>query len=209
MRQQVLDDAKSLPSCGRSQSATACDSSYAPNSAQYYSVLQSTTPALLCTTKFYSSTTMYYKVLLQYYCVLQSSTPVLLCAITPVLLCTAPVLLCTTVLLQYYKVLLLCSTKTLLQYYCTTKYHSTTLYYKVLFRTTKSYCVLKSLTWNGTDIARSNKCHPPTSPSTAPATQSASNAWSSSHMVFTVRRATGVTLQPHQKQRLPHKDSHT
>ena len=132
MRQQVLDDAKSLPNCGRSQSATACDSSYAPNSAQYYSVLQSTTPVLLCTTKFYSSTTVCYKVLLQYYCVLQS--------ITPVLLCTAPVLLCTTVLLQYYKVLLLCSTKTLLQYYCTTKYHSsTTLYYKVLFRTTKYY----------------------------------------------------------------------
>ena len=44
---------------------------------QYYSVLQSTT--LLCTTKCYSSTTLYYKVLLQYYSVLQSTTPVLLC----------------------------------------------------------------------------------------------------------------------------------
>ena len=42
------------------------------------SVLQSTTPVLLCTTKYYSSTTLYYKVLLQYYCVLQSTTPVLL-----------------------------------------------------------------------------------------------------------------------------------
>ena len=68
---------------------------------KYYSVLQSTTPVLLCTTpvllcttKYYSvllqcysvlqsttlyhsSTTLYYKVLLQYYSVLQSTTPVL------------------------------------------------------------------------------------------------------------------------------------
>ena len=34
---------------------------------QYYSVLQRTTPVLLCTTKYYSSTTLYYKELLQYY----------------------------------------------------------------------------------------------------------------------------------------------
>ena len=46
---------------------------------QYYSVLQSTTPVLLCTTQYYSSTTLYYTVLLQYYSVLQSTTPVLLC----------------------------------------------------------------------------------------------------------------------------------
>ena len=59
---------------------------------QYYSVLESTTPVLLCTTKYYSSTTLYYKVLLQYssailyykvllqyYSVLQSTTPVPLC----------------------------------------------------------------------------------------------------------------------------------
>ena len=58
MRQQVLNDAKSLPNRGRSQSATTCDSSYAPTSAQYYSLLQSTT---------------------KYYFVLQSPTPVLLC----------------------------------------------------------------------------------------------------------------------------------
>ena len=37
---------------------------------QYYSVLQSTTPVLLCTTKYYS-------VVLQYHSVLQSTTPVL------------------------------------------------------------------------------------------------------------------------------------
>ena len=55
---------------------------------QHYSVLQSTTPVLLCTTKYYSSTTPYYTVLLQYYSVLQSTTPVLES--------TAPVLVCTT-----------------------------------------------------------------------------------------------------------------
>ena len=33
---------------------------------QYYPLLQSTTPVLLCTTKYYSNTTLNYKVLLQY-----------------------------------------------------------------------------------------------------------------------------------------------
>ena len=37
----------------------------------YYSVLQRTTPGLLCTTKYYASTTLYYTVLLQYYSVLR------------------------------------------------------------------------------------------------------------------------------------------
>ena len=37
---------------------------------QYFSVLQSTTPVLLCTTKYYSSTNLYYKVVLRYYFVL-------------------------------------------------------------------------------------------------------------------------------------------
>ena len=127
---------------------------------QYYSVLHSTTPALLCTTKYYSSTTLYYTVLLQYYPVLQSTTPVLLCTAKyyssttlyykvllqyySVLQSTTPVLLCTTqyyssttlyykVLLQYYSVLQ-STTPVLL---CTTKYYSsTTLYYTVLQRTT-------------------------------------------------------------------------
>ena len=35
--------------------------------------------------------------------------------------------------------------------------------------------------WNVIYNARSNKCHPPTSPNTAPATQNDSHAWSSSH----------------------------
>ena len=43
---------------------------------QYYPVLQSTTPVLLCTPKYYSNTTLNYKVLLQYYFVVQGSTGV-------------------------------------------------------------------------------------------------------------------------------------
>ena len=101
---------------------------------QHYSVLQSTTPARLCTAKYYSSTSLFYKVLLQFFSVLQSSNPVQQ-STAPVLLilvCTAqrntpvppsttqrttPVLPCTTkyyssttvyckVLLQYYSVLI-------------------------------------------------------------------------------------------------------
>ena len=118
MWHQVLDD---LCLVVTDQSATTCDSSYAPNSTQYnsvlqsseksekcypstilyykvllkkvllqyykvllkkvllqyYKVLQSTSPVVLRTTKYYSSTTPYYKVLVQYYSVLQSTTPVL------------------------------------------------------------------------------------------------------------------------------------
>jgi len=76
-RQPVLDDAKSLPSCGRSQPATTCDFSYAPNNAQYYllrptkyyEVLLLTTnyhQSTLQYTKHHSSPTKYRKVLLQY-----------------------------------------------------------------------------------------------------------------------------------------------
>ena len=116
---------KSLFNCRRSQAATTCDSSYAPNSTQYwkvllqyYSVLQSIIPVLLCITKYYSSTTLYCKELLQYYSVLQSATPVLLCATkycfvlqsTTLLPCTAKYYSSTT---PYYKVLLY---KVLLQY---------------------------------------------------------------------------------------------
>ena len=37
-------------------------------------------------------------------------------------------------------------------------------------------------TWNAIDNARSNKCHCPTSPNTAPATKNESHDWSASHM---------------------------
>ena len=64
-------------------------------------MLQSTIPVLLCTTKYYSSTSLYYKVLFQYYFVL---------------LCTTKYYSSTTlyykVLLQYYPVL-----EVLLHYY--------------------------------------------------------------------------------------------
>ena len=191
MRQQVLDDAKSLPNCVSSQSATtwtlptysAQYYSVLQSTEQYYSVLQSTTPVLPCTTKYH----YYYKVRLQYYNVVLRTTknysgtnPLLLCTTTPVLLCT-------------------------------------TMYYS---STTKYYYVLKSLTWHVTDIARSNtgvivqphqilclplprkmslmieyrhiskviynapsnRCHPPTSPNIAPVSKSDSHAASSTHM---------------------------
>ena len=52
---------------------------YSIRTTKYYSAQQSNTPVLLRTTQYYSSTTPYYKVLLQYYSVLQSTTPILLC----------------------------------------------------------------------------------------------------------------------------------
>ena len=102
MWHQVLDD---LCLVVTDQSATTCDSSYAPKSSekcypstilyykvllqkvllqyykvllQYYSVLQSTSPVLQSTTPVLQSTPSYYKVLVQYYFVLQSTSPVLL-----------------------------------------------------------------------------------------------------------------------------------
>ena len=150
--------------------------------------------------RYYSSTTLYCKVLFQYYSVLQSTTPVLLSTTQYY-----------NVLLQYYSVLqsitLYC--KGLLQYdsvlqsttpvlLCTTKYYSsTTLYYKVLLQ---YYSVLHSTTtsttlyykaafmidvrriWNVIYNARSNRSHPPTSRNTAPATQNDCDDWSASHM---------------------------
>ena len=113
MWHQVLDD---LCLVVTDQSATTCDSSYAPNSTQYnsyYKVLKSATPVLFCTTKYYSR---------KYY---SSTTPVLQ-STTPVLQGTSPVLLRTT---KYYFVLQ--STSPVLLR--TTKYYSsTTPYYKVL-----------------------------------------------------------------------------
>ena len=157
---------------------------------QYYSVLHSATPVLLCTT------IQYYSVLLQYYSVLQSATPVLLCTTQ----CYSSTTLYYKVLLQYYSVLL--------QYYSVLQcYSSTTLYYKVLLQ---YYSVLQSTTpvlevllqnhrllrlprkmtpmidphhiWNVSYNARSKRDVSPTSPNTAPATESNTHHWSSSHM---------------------------
>ena len=93
MWHQVLDDAKvsaSLSQISPQRHATLPTHQTVPSTTPYYKVLKSATPLLFCTTKYYSSTTLYYKVLLQkvllqyykvliqYYSVLQSTSPVLL-----------------------------------------------------------------------------------------------------------------------------------
>ena len=151
-----------------SQQATACDNKLQvavrnDMRLQYYSVLQSTTPVLLCTTKYYSSTTPYYTVLLQYYSVLHSATPVLLC--------TTKYYSSTTlyykVLLQYYSVLH-SATPVLL---CTTKYYSST-----------SLMIDPHHLWNFIYNARNNRGASTKSPTAAPATENDSHDWSASHM---------------------------
>ena len=136
---------------------------------------QGTTPVLLCIAKYYSSTTLYYKVLLctaKYY----SNTTLYY----KVLLCTAKYYSSTTlyckVLFQYYSVLQ-STTPVLL---CTTKYYSsTTLYYTVLQRATPVlHCTTKQHSWL------------------------VSVAYETS---FTMRGATGVILQRHEILHLPRK----
>ena len=116
---------------------------------KYFSVLQSTTPVLLCTTKYNVRTAPLLQRTTQYYSVLQSTTLVLLC--------TTKYYASTTL---YYKVLL-CATKLL----CTTKYYSsTTLYYKVLRQyynvLRQYYNVLPSTTtyYSGTTLKRHLQC---------------------------------------------------
>ena len=169
---------------------------------KYYSVLQGTTPVLLCTTKYYSSTTPYYKVLRQYYSVLQSTTPVLQ-STTPYY----------KVPIQYYKVLqpLLQSTTPVLQ--------STT---------PSSEPATKSDTWASPNIApvKQNDSHAwswshmkrhlqcaeqQVSPSNLTKYCACHTEWLACLIVvtyetsFTMRGATGVTIQPHQILRLPHR----
>ena len=116
-------------------------------------VLQRTTPVLLCTTKYCSSTTLYYKVLCQYWLALLCTTKCY--SGTTVyykeLQRTSPVLLCTTRyynLPKYYSSAALCYYKALRQYYFVlhsttpTYYSNTTLYYKVLLQ---YYSVLHEL----------------------------------------------------------------
>ena len=115
---------------------------------------------LLCTAKYYSSTTLYRKVLqrtspiLEYYSILQSSSALLLCTTKyyssftlyyKVLQRTTPLLPCTTKYWSpYYKVFQRCTT---MYYFSTTLYYkyystSTTLYYKVLLQ---YYSALQSI----------------------------------------------------------------
>ena len=201
---------------------------------QYYKVLQSitpvlrsTTPVLLCTTKYYSSTTkyysvlqsttQYYKVLRQYYSVQQSNTPVLQ-STTPYY----KVPISTT---KYYSVLQSSTLyyKLLRQYYSVLQ-SAIVQYYKVLLQvvrlpqkvTLELHQILhlsSKMTpmldpghiWNVIYNARSNKCHPPTSPNTAPATQNDSHAWSSSHMKRHLQCAEQQVSPSNLILRLPHR----
>ena len=113
MWHQVLDDAKvsaSLSQISPQRHATLPTHQTVPSTTPYYKVLKSATPVLFCTTKYYSSTTSCYKILLQYYKVLQSISPVLL-RTTKHYSSTTKYYSSTT---RYYKVLL---QKVLLQYY--------------------------------------------------------------------------------------------
>ena len=202
------------------------------SSTTLYSVLQSTTPVLLCTTKYYSSTTLYYKVLLQYYSpvlqrttlyykVLQSTTPVLLCTTKYYSSTTLyyKVLLCTTkyykVLRQYYSVLqsttpvLLCTTPVLQSttpvLLCTTKYYSsTTLYDKVLLR---YYSVLQSTTTCTTKYYSSTTLYYKVLRQYYSVLRQYYNLLLRYYFEtsFTMRGATRVSVQLHQILRLPRK----
>ena len=114
----------------------------------------------------YSSATKYYSITTKYYSALQRTTPVLLCTT----LYYSNFTLYYKVLLQSYSVLLRAT-----KYYSVLQSTS-----PVLFRTTLYHKVLPI--WNVFDIARSNRCHPPTSPKTVPATKSHCHDWSLSHM---------------------------
>ena len=115
---------------------------HSTSTKKYHEVLQGTTPVLLWTTKCYSSTTLYYKVLVRttkyyssitlYYRVLVRTTKDYSVLYYKVLLQYYSVLPSTT---PYYKVLL-CTLyyKVLLQYYSVLK--SISPYYKVLLQ----YC---------------------------------------------------------------------
>ena len=72
-------DASDCLCCVMSRDATRCHGdkplSVVPCNGKECYELKMPTPVLLCTTKYYSSTTLYYKVLLHSYSVLQSTTP--------------------------------------------------------------------------------------------------------------------------------------
>ena len=148
---------------------------------QYNSVLQSTTPVLLCTTKYYASTFLCYNVLLRYYKVLKSTTPVLLCITKSYSSPTLSYSSTTTyypVLLQYYASTTKYYSKVLrqyylviLQYYFVTSFimrgatRGTIQLHQILRLPHKKNLVIdRRDMWNDIYNARSNKRHPPTSP---------------------------------------------
>ena len=175
----------------RSQFATTCDSSYVLQSSTPYwkvllcttPVLQSTTPVLVCTTKYYSGillcTTKYYSSTSLYYKVPSHMKRYLQCAeqqesasnfskycachkkwLSWSILFTHETLFTmrgvTSVIVQTHQILRLPRKMNLMIDPCHT--------------------------WNAIYNARSNKCHCPNSPNTAPATKNESHDWSLSHM---------------------------
>ena len=193
-----------------------CTRKYDSSATKYYSNTTLYYKVLVCATKYYSSTTPYCKVVLQYFSVLQSTTPVLQ-STTPVLLQYYPVLQSTTlyykVLLQYYSVLqsttpvLQSPTPVLLRtakYSCTTKYYSsTTKYYSVLQSTTP--VLLCNVIYN-------LQCAEHQASASHITKYCACHAkWLSwvivltDEMSFAMRGATGISVTPHQILRLPRK----
>ena len=156
---------------------------------QYYSVLQSTTPVLLCTnpvllctTKYYSSTTLYHKVLLQYYSHDWSASPMKL------------YLQCAEQQRCFYKITDSCAChgkwlswlirityETLVTMRGATE--MSLQHHQILRLPRKVTLIIDPLhTWNVIYNARSNMCHSPNSPNTAPATKSNTHHWYFSHM---------------------------
>ena len=161
----------------------------------YYKVVLRTEKVLLCTT-------LYYKVLIQYYSVLQSTTPVLLCT-TPVLLDPRPIRPWSdheTVVRNpprnrgYFSrpPRAFCIEKyNISRSGCHSKFHrilrlprKVTLQLHQILRLPRKMNLMidPCHTWNAIYNARSNKCHCPNSPNTAPATKNESHDWSLSHM---------------------------
>ena len=190
---------------------------------QYYSVLQSPTPVLQSTTKYYSSTALYYKVLLQYYpvllqyySVLQSTTPVLQ-STTPVLLCTTKCYSSTTiyigatgVIVQSHRILSLPRKMTLMI--------DARRIWNVIYNARSDRCHQPtspstvpaakndSHHWSSCHIKRHLQCaEQQDSPSNLTKHCACHEKWLTWLILVTdeMCRATGITLQPHEKVRLP------
>ena len=193
---------------------------------------QSTTPILPCTTKYFSSTIKYYKVLRQYYSVLQSTTPyykVLLQYYKVLLQYYSNTTLYYKVPLKYYSVLLqyylvLQSTTPVLPR--TTKYlmidphHIWNVIYKARSNrhhpptspNTAPATQNESHDWSTSHMKRHLQCaEQQASPSNFSKYCACHAKWISwliriaYETSFTMRRATGITLQLHQILRLPRK----
>ena len=170
-----------------------CDKSVLKVLLQYYSVLQSTTPVLLCTTQ-------YYNVLLQYYSVLQSSIhdwslTHMNCHLHD---------WCPSHMKRHLQCAEQQESSSNFAKYCTC--HAKWLWWliRVTYETSFTMRGATGITlqphqilrlprkknlvfdpryiWNVIYNARSNRHHPATSTNTAPATQNGSHDWSSSHM---------------------------